>query len=239
MQNQISYYAANGTVVSGLATANSGVLVTNGSGVPSVSTTLPSGLAMQTPASIVLTNGTGLPVTGLSVGTNSAMIATNASGVASALGPMADGEIIIGHTGDIPVRATLTAGANITITNGAGTITISAASVAGFSWEEVTGTTQAMVVNRGYVATNSAQVVLTLPATSVVGDRVAVQDSGLGGWKVAQNAGQRIRSNAASTTTGTSGYLESGQPFDVVYLLCTVANTEWAYNGGFGNYSYI
>lgn len=239
LQNQISYYAANGTVVSGLATANSGVLVTNGSGVPSVSTTLPSGLAMQTPASIVLTNGTGLPVTGLSVGTNSAMIATNASGVASALGPMADGEIIIGHTGDIPVRATLTAGANITITNGAGTITISAASVAGFSWEEVTGTTQAMVVNRGYVATNSAQVVLTLPATSVVGDRVAVQDSGLGGWKVAQNAGQRIRSNAASTTTGTSGYLESGQPFDVVYLLCTVANTEWAYNGGFGNYSYI
>jgi hypothetical protein len=239
LQNQISYYANNGTVVSGLATANSGVLVTNGSGVPSVSTTLPSNLAMQTPASIVLTNATGLPVTGLSVGTNSAMIATDGVGVASALGPMADGEIIIGHTGDIPVRATLTAGANITITNGAGSITISAASVSGFSWEDVSGTSQNMVVNKGYVASNTGQVTLTLPVTSVVGDRVAVQDSGLGGWKVAQNAGQRIRSNAASTTAGTGGYLESGQPFDVVYLLCTVANTEWAYNGGFGNYSYI
>jgi len=239
LQNQISYYAANGTAVSGLATANSGVLVTNGSGVPSISTTLPSNLAMQTPASIVLTNGTGLPVTGLSVGTNSAMIATNGSGVASALGPMADGEIIIGHTGDIPVRTTLTAGANITITNGAGSITISAASVAGFAWYDVTGTTQAMEVNKGYVASNTSEVVFTLPTTSVVGDRIAVQDSGLGGWRINQNAGQRIRSNSNNTTAGTSGYLKSSQPFDVVYLLCITANTEWAYNGGFGNYEYV
>ena len=42
-----------------MATANNGVLVTSAGGVPSISTTLPSGLAMQTPASIVLTNATG------------------------------------------------------------------------------------------------------------------------------------------------------------------------------------
>ena len=42
--NQILYSSAANTVT-GLATANSGVLVTNGSGVPSISTTLPSGLA--------------------------------------------------------------------------------------------------------------------------------------------------------------------------------------------------
>jgi hypothetical protein len=47
--------------------ANNGVLVTNGSGVPSISTTLPNGLAMGTPDSITLMNGTGLPIsTGVS-----------------------------------------------------------------------------------------------------------------------------------------------------------------------------
>jgi hypothetical protein len=43
--NQLGLYAADGTTISGLATANNGVLVTNGSGVPSISTTLPSGLS--------------------------------------------------------------------------------------------------------------------------------------------------------------------------------------------------
>lgn len=60
--NQLAYYATTGTAVSGLSSANSGVLVTNGSGVPSISTTLPSGLALGTPASGTLTNATGLPI---------------------------------------------------------------------------------------------------------------------------------------------------------------------------------
>lgn len=61
--NQLAWYAANGTAVSGLATANSGVLVTSAGGVPSISTTLPNGLAMGTPLSLTLTNATGLPLT--------------------------------------------------------------------------------------------------------------------------------------------------------------------------------
>lgn len=55
-------YASSSNTVAGLATANSSVLVTDGTGVPSLSTTLPTNLAMQTPASITLTNGTGLPL---------------------------------------------------------------------------------------------------------------------------------------------------------------------------------
>lgn len=235
--NQMAWYAANGTAVSGLATANNGVLVTSGAGVPSVSTTLPTGLAMQTPASIVLTNGTGLPVTGLAVGANSAMVVTNSSGVASATASMTNLQVVGGITGGTPKPFTLVAGDGVTITqdNGASTITVSAT---GFAWSDVVGTTQQMVVNKGYVASNASLVTLTLPATSAIGDRIAVQDSGLGGWTIAQNAGQTIRSNGNSSTTGVAGSLSSGQPFDVVYLLCTVANTEWAYNGGFGNYVY-
>lgn len=44
--NNLAYYATTGNTVSGLATANSGVLVTSGSGVPSISTTLPGGLTI-------------------------------------------------------------------------------------------------------------------------------------------------------------------------------------------------
>lgn len=80
--NQLAWYAASGTSVSGLATANNGVLVTSAGGVPSVSTTLPNGLAMGTPASLTLTNASGLPVSGLSgLGT----------GVATALGQNVSG----------------------------------------------------------------------------------------------------------------------------------------------------
>lgn len=46
--NQIAVYAANGTAVSGLATANNGVLTTNGSGAPSIGTALPSGVTATT-----------------------------------------------------------------------------------------------------------------------------------------------------------------------------------------------
>lgn len=47
--NQLAWYAAGGTTVSGLTTANSGVLVTSAGGVPSIATTLPSALTIPSP----------------------------------------------------------------------------------------------------------------------------------------------------------------------------------------------
>jgi hypothetical protein len=44
--NQIAYYAAGGTAVSGLATCASGVIVTSAGSVPSCSTTLPTGIGL-------------------------------------------------------------------------------------------------------------------------------------------------------------------------------------------------
>ncbi len=40
--NQVAYYAAAGTTLSGLATANNGTLITSAGGVPSISSTLPA-----------------------------------------------------------------------------------------------------------------------------------------------------------------------------------------------------
>ena len=97
--NQLAWYSAGGTAVGGLTTANNGVLITSAGGVPSISTTLPSGLtipsatlssptmttpALGTPASGVGTNLTGIPIgglTGLGTGVASALAdATNATG---------------------------------------------------------------------------------------------------------------------------------------------------------------
>jgi trimeric autotransporter adhesin len=47
--------------------------------------------------------------------------------------PLLDGQLIIGKTSDRPQVATLTAGTNITITNGAGTITINSSGGGGGS----------------------------------------------------------------------------------------------------------
>lgn len=55
--SQLAYYATNGNTVSGLATGNNGVLVTGGTGVPSISSVLPT--AVQTNITSLGTIGTG------------------------------------------------------------------------------------------------------------------------------------------------------------------------------------
>lgn len=50
--NELAYYNATGTTVQGLATANNGLLVTNGSGVPSISSTIPNGVIATTQAAL-------------------------------------------------------------------------------------------------------------------------------------------------------------------------------------------
>lgn len=56
-QNQLAYYAANGDAVSGLTTANNGILVTSAGGVPSIGNTVGAGLTMP---SITFNTTTGI-----------------------------------------------------------------------------------------------------------------------------------------------------------------------------------
>ena len=66
---------------------------------------------------------------------------------------------------------------------------------AALTWVDVTGTTVQAQRNTQYIARNdTAPVVVTLPnnAAMSVGDVVRVTGAGLGGWKIAQNAGQAV-----------------------------------------------
>jgi hypothetical protein len=148
------------------------------------------------------------------------------------LGPLTNGQLLIGSTGADPVPANLMAGTNISIVNSAGGITISGTGFAGFSWNTVTGTTQAMLSNNGYIVNNAGLVTLTLPTTSAVGDEIDIIGKGTGGWLIAQNAGQTIVLGSSTTTAGVSGSLASTNHNDSFYMTCTVANTEWRVSSG-------
>jgi len=64
--------------------------------------------------------------TGLSSLTSNSLYIGNGTGAMTALGAATNGQLVIGRTGLAPALANLTAGSNVTITNGAGTITIAA-----------------------------------------------------------------------------------------------------------------
>ena len=133
--------------------------------------------------------------------------------------------------------ATITAGAGISVTPGANTITI--ATTNGVAWTEVTGASQAMAVDSGYIANNAGLVTLTLPATAVVGDRIRIAGKGAGGWRCGQNAGQTINFGNTATTAGVAGYIDSTNQYDALELLCITANTTWVALSSVGNLNVV
>lgn len=145
-----------------------------------------------------------------------------------------DLETLTGDSGGaIPADALL----NINILGGTGvstvgnpatnTITINSTASA-LSWTRVTGTSQALTVNNGYIPTNVALTTFTLPATAAVGDLIEICGEGSGEWTIAQNAGQTIQFGITPTTTGVAGALSSTNQYDCVRLICRIANTDWS-----------
>lgn len=161
-----------------------------------------------------------------------------ASNAITNLGVATDGQIPIGSSGADPVLAVITGSGGITITNGAGSIDVSA-SGGGLSWVVVSGTTQAMAVDTGYISNNAGAVTLTLPATAAVGSTNVISGLGAGGWVLAQNASQLVHLGSSVTTTGTGGSLASTNAFDSVTIVCAVANTTWLVMDVVGNLTVV
>lgn len=144
---------------------------------------------------------------------------------------LTNGQLMIGSTGSDPVAASLTAGSNITITTGAGSITIAASGGGGgggLTWNDQTGATATLVAMNGYVNDRSGGVVYTLPATGTLGDEIRILGM-TGTWEIDQNANQKILIGSTSTTTGTGGKINSATVNDCITLTCVVAgsSTQW------------
>ena len=91
-----------------------------------------------------LSLGTALPVasggTGTSTLTDGGVLLGSGTGAVTALGQATNGQLVIGSTGADPVLATLTGGANITVTNSAGGISIAASGLGSGTVQSVSAT---------------------------------------------------------------------------------------------------
>jgi hypothetical protein len=181
---------------------------------------------------MVTPNGSVLPVTALSINNAGVITLSNAlpvgSGGSGRTTATAYGVICGGTSSTAAHQSVATVGTagQVLTSNGAGALP-TFQNPTGYVWTEVTGTTQSMAVDSGYIANNAARVTMTLPSVCSVGDTISVAGKGAGGWKIAQNAGQVIRAGSSSTTVGVAGYLESTNQYDSIELLCITANTDW------------
>lgn len=164
--------------------------------------------------------------TGLATITDGGIMLGSGTGAVTPLGQATNGQLPIGSTSADPVLATLTAGTGVSITNGAGSITINATG-GGFTWNDVTGTSDDFEASNGYIANNAGLVTITLPTTCAVGDSFRIAGLGAGGWLVAQNASQLIHLGNMVTTTGVGGSLASTNQFDTLEFLCVATNNEF------------
>ena len=147
-----------------------------------------------------------------------------------------NGQTFIGSTGLNPVAATLTAGAGISITNGAGSITIAGSGSAG--WVDQTTSSVTMAVSTGYTADAGASLItFTLPASSAIGDFVEINGKGSGLYTIAQASGQQIHFGNIASTSGAGGSISSTLQYDCIRLRCITANTIWVVVSSVGNFT--
>jgi len=151
---------------------------------------------------------------------NTLLYGAGANTTVNELGPLTDGQLVIGDTGNAPAAATLTEGNGIEITNGAGSITIAArdsvgVSNIGFSYSGSTFTvhgsdgTALSASSPGYVTIYSSASPGQLVTVQVTANQTFIDDSG-----ASTIIGNLFGFQAADTTTSD----------DVPFFLYAVLN---------------
>lgn len=129
----------NGTsAISATSAMTNGQLLVGSTGVAPVASTIPNGtniswtagagtLQADLSGQVAVANGG----TGTNTLTDASILIGNGVAAITQVGPLTNGQLLIGSTGVDPVAASITAGTGITINNGAGSIQISASGVPG------------------------------------------------------------------------------------------------------------
>lgn len=173
--------------------------------------------------------------TGVSTLTSHGILMGNGAGDINATAEPTDGQLLIGSTGNFPTLGTLTAGANVTITNAAGTITIAAG---GLTYAEETGATKTIVNNYEYGANRGGGVAFALPATAAAGTRFAI--TGISGlWSLTQAANQYVSVGSVTSTVGVGGSLTATNAGDCITCTCIVADLGWRVTSMMGNLTIV
>lgn len=171
--------------------------------------------------------------------TQRAPIIGDASNNIKTTAALTNGQMLIGSTGADPVPASITPGAGISVSGGAGTLTIAAIG-GGISWQTTSANIANMSVNNGYICiAPGGALTLGLPTTAGVGSILRVALSGATSWQITQAVGQQIRIGSNTTTLGAGGSLTSTAQGDAVELVCTVANTTFCTVSSVGNLTFV
>lgn len=208
--NQILFSSAANTIT-GISTANNGVLLTSAGGVPSVGSTLPS--AVQGNITTLGTISSGIWNGSVIVGTYGGTGVNNGSSTIAVGGNTT-------FSGAYTFTGTLTGNTSVTFpTSG----TLATTANAGLNWIAAPSTPVTMALTTGYIVTDASQVTFTLPAVAAVGTIQAIAGYGAGGWILKPNSGQTISINGVSASTS----ITSGGATDCIEVICVVANTTW------------
>ena len=108
-----------------------------------------------------------------------------------------------------------------------------------FTWSTDTAASVALLPNTGHFANSATLITYTLPSTAAVGTSIEIGYQGVGGWSIAQNAGQSIIFGDLTSTVGTGGSLSSNTAGDYVRIICQLANTTWIVGSDVGNLTLV
>ena len=153
--------------------------------------------------------------------TNHSLLVGAGTATMTNLGVATNGQIPIGSSAADPVLATITAGTGISVTNGAGSITIAAISGA-FAWSDKSTNFNAVAQN-GYFITGTCAA--TLPASPNNGDTIKFFVDGAFVVTITANTGQTIQmASNVSSSAGTQANTASGDACTLVYRS---TDTKW------------
>ena len=97
--------------------------------------------------------------------------------------------------------------------------------VAEASQREVTVSTATFAVGETIIANCSTSVCkITLPTSISLGKKLRVVGKGSHGWRILQNAGQKISQGSVTTSVGVTAGIESLYQYDSAELMCTESN---------------
>jgi hypothetical protein len=95
------------------------------------------------------------------------------------------------------------------------------------------------IPNSSYRITSTGLVTITLPTTAKPDTVIKIIGIGSGGWKITQNANQRIYFGNKVTLAGTAGSINSTNQRDCVELICITENLEWQVYSSIGNINVV